>query len=101
MTVNMWRNLSGDRKDSRIRDDQSVRSIRLHVFKLRQILTHTIQIIVMCQNIGSHIHLHLMRMCESDTFRHLLLREVLGLCPKSKRLTSDIDRIRSIDHGNS
>ena len=75
---------------SGIRDDQRIRLDFLQLFK---IFACPRQVIIVCQNIGSHIYLHIMFMCKADSRLHLILRKILCFRAQSKCLTANIHRI--------
>ena len=83
--------------DSRVCNDQC---IRLQFFQFCQIFPHTRQIIIMGQNIYSHINFHSMFMGKSDSFLHIFMGKVLCFGTKSKGFSTDIYCICSENNSN-
>ena len=83
--------------DPRIGNDQR---IRLYFPKLSKILSHTVEISVVRQNIGSNVYFHIMGMCKSNPLPDLFHGKVLRFRTESERFAPDIYCIRSVDHSN-
>ena len=97
MALNFRTDFSGISKNSRICDNEPV---RLQFLQLFQIFPDTCEIIVMCQNIHSHINLHSMLMGKCNSLCHILMGKILCLCTESKSFPADIYSICPKDHSN-
>ena len=74
--------------------------IRMHFVQLFEILLGLWQVIIMGQNIGGNVHLHIPLMGELYSFHHLFMGKVLGLGTKSEGFSTDIHRIGTVNYGN-
>ena len=96
MQFHLRQNFFSDGKDTGIRNDQSIGADLLQFFK---ILTNAIQILIMSQNIGSHVHFHPILMGKSNAGRHIFHGKILGLGTQAESLTADIYCVSAIDYG--
>ena len=71
-------------------------SVGLHDGKLSQIVIRLLKVLVVGEDIDSHIDLNAMGMGIIDALAHLLRAEVFSLCPKREGLSADIDRVRPV-----
>ena len=95
MNLHLRKHALCDLKDTRIRDDQCIRT---NLFQLLKIHLHTLKILIVCENICRHIDFRSMLMCKLNSCLHVLSRKVLCLCTQSKCLTTDIYGIRAVNH---
>ena len=79
-------------KHSRVSNNQRV---RLHFFQFSEIRGRAFHIIVMRKNIRRHMYAHVMRVCKSNSFRHLFFRKIFRFRTQSESLSSNIHRIRA------
>ena len=92
MTVDLRADLLRNIKDSRIRDNQSVRP---DLLQFPEVLPHAFQIFIVSQNICRYIHFYVMGMGEFDSFLHLFHGKIFCLRPQTECLSADIDRVRA------
>ena len=85
----------GDGKYTGIGDDQRIGADLSQLFK---ILAHAIQILIMRQDIGSHIYFYAVFMGKSDTGSHVFHGEIFRLGTQTKSLSSNVHGIRAVDH---
>ena len=85
-------------KHSRIRDNQGIAGLRLHVPQLPKIFRRPLKVVIVGKNIRRDINLHAVGMGKSNPFRHLLSGKIFRLCPQSESFSSDVDRIRTKKH---
>ena len=100
MSVNMRTHLPCDHKNGRICNNETIRSVRFHVVQFSEILPHSIQVIIMCQNISRHIYLYVVIVGKFYSLCHLFHGKIFRLGTETKGLATDIDSIRPIDHSN-
>ncbi len=92
MDVNFRADFPRQRKHAGVSYDQR---IRLQFLKLPKIIPSSFQVIVMCQNIRSHIHFNALPMGKSNPLRHLLCRKIFRLGTQPESFAADIYRIRA------
>ena len=95
MDIHFRQNPSCRRKHPGVRNDQGIRP---HFPKLLKIPLHLVQVLIVGQDIGCHIHLDAPAVGKPDALFHILHGKIVGLCPKPESLSADIHGIRAVDH---
>ena len=88
----------GDHEHSGIGNDQCVRLFRFHIPQLGKIFSRTVEIVIVCQNIGGHINFHAMGMGKSHSLRHLFAAEILRFGPQSECFSANVYSVCSEHH---
>ena len=97
MALDLGTDFLSNHIDPRIGNDQR---IRLYLPKLGKILSHTVEISVVRQDIGGNVYFHIMGMRKSNPLLDLFHGKVLRLRAESERFASDIYCVCSVDHSN-
>ena len=97
MSFDVRTNLLCHLKNGWICNDQR---IRLQFFQFFQIFFHSRKVIVMGQDINRYMYLCPMLVGKGNSFPHVILREIFGLCPQSEGLPANIYCICPKDHGS-
>ena len=97
MALDLGTDFLSNHIDPRIGNDQR---IRLYLPKLGKILSHTVEISVVRQDIGGNVYFHIMGMRKSNPLPDLFHGKVLRFRAESERFAPDIYCIRSVDHSN-
>ena len=95
MNFHLGKHPSGNGKHSRVRNNQRIRADFL---KLSEIFLHTVQIPVMCKNIGRNINPDSMLMGKFYSFPDFFVGKILCLGAQAKGLSAQINRVRSVIH---
>ena len=95
MALDLGTDFLSNHIDPRIGNDQR---IRLYLPKLGKILSHTVEISVVRQDIGGNVYFHIMGMRKSNPLPDLFHGKVLRA--ESERFASDIYCVCSVDHSN-
>ena len=95
MNLHIRQNPPRNGKHAGIRNNERVRADRP---QLSEIFLHAWKVPIMGENIRGNINLHAPVMSEGNPFPDLVVGEIFRLGPQAEGLSSQVDRVRTVDH---